>query len=57
MLKINEIEYSKMPVTTNEAFLISITITEENAVWTDVHTNIWNALRNLTWSNIKRKIF
>lgn len=57
MLIINKIEYSKAPVKTNEAFLISITITEETATWNDVKANIWSTFKSLTWDKVKRKIF
>lgn len=57
MIKINTVEYSKNPVKTNEAFLISITAMEEMATWNDVKAKTWSEIKSVTWDKVKRKIF
>lgn len=57
MLKINNVEISKNPVKTNETFIISVSITEEFATWTDVKSKTLSEILKATWDNIKAKIF
>lgn len=57
MIKINTVEYSKNPVKTNEAFLISIAAMEEMATWNDVKAKTWSEIKPVTWDKVKRKIF
>lgn len=57
MIQIDKVEYSKNPVSTSETFIISVSVSEVFATWTDIKTKIWDTIKSLTWDKVKRKIF
>ncbi|KZL93566.1 hypothetical protein [Clostridium magnum] len=57
MLIISNVEYSKNPVKVNEAFLISVTIVEQIALWSDAKGTTWGTIKNTTWQQVKLKYF
>ncbi len=57
MLIISNIEFSKNPVKVNEAFLFSVVVIEEIAVWSDLTSETWGTIQANTWEKIKLKYF
>lgn len=57
MIVIDNVEISKNPVKTGEAFLIKITAREVMSTWNDTKPSKWEIFKNKTWDMIKRKIF
>lgn len=57
MIEIKSVEYSKNPVSTGEAFIISVTVDEVFASWADLKSKTWSEIMSITWDMIKRKIF
>ena len=57
MIVFDNIEISKNPVSTGEAFVLKVTVREEMANWTDVKINLWSKLKNIAWDKVKRKYF
>lgn len=57
MIVIDNVEISKNPVKTGEAFLIKITAKEVMATWADTQPSKWELLKAKTWDKVKRKIF
>lgn len=58
MLIIKTVEYSKNPVAISEAFIISMTIEEIIAMWSDLNVKTWGEIKQASsWENVKLKYF
>lgn len=57
MIKVTNVSFNKNPVKTGETVIISVSATEEIAVWQDVKSALWSEIRSITWDKVKRKIF
>lgn len=57
MIVIDNVEISKNPVKTGEAFIIKITAREVTATWGDAKPTALQIFKTKTWDMIKRKIF
>lgn len=62
MLNISNIEFSKNPVSTNEAFLAKVTLEETFLNWEDTHKKHWNELDtwqelNYNWEVINARVW
>ena len=57
MIIIQQIEYSKNPVSISEAFLFYTTLIEVLAIWSDPKIKSWNDIKATSWQNVKLKYF
>lgn len=57
MLVIDSIQYSKNPVKVGEAFLISVSISEEVGTWNDTVNKTWGNIGSNTWNQVNTKYF
>lgn len=56
MLVINAVEYSKNPVSVNQAFLIKVTVEEVFGTWNDIKTKTWANVEPANWQDLNLKI-
>lgn len=55
MLVIQNVEYSKNPVNTSEAFIIKVEVKEITVKWIDFKAASWSNLLGMTWQDAKNK--
>ncbi|QZY56719.1 hypothetical protein [Crassaminicella profunda] len=55
MLMIQNVEFSKNPVNSNEALIIKVDIKEITVTWGELKAATWNNLLSMTWQDVKYK--